>query len=149
MNPGDGDFLCVNFGGSRDLFFSMDMELSRDGAATCVEVPLDGLDAKSGPLVITLVSRGAANAVAEISDVRLEVSLDPDGDGLTTAEVQTPGTDPLLADTDGDGLTDSDEVDNRHTDPLAADTDGDGQADAAELVAGTNPLQNGSVFRVS
>ena len=36
-------------------------------------------------------------------------------------------TDPNLADTDGDGLSDYDEVILYNTDPLLVDTDGDGK----------------------
>ncbi len=44
-----------------------------------------------------------------------------------------------MADTDGDGLNDGDEV-TRTTNPLLADTDNDGINDGAEVAAGTNPL---------
>src|SRR5215204_3028723 len=50
-------------------------------------------------------------------------------------------TEPVAADTDGDGVADSDEVDLYGTDPFTWDTDGDGLSDGEELfVAGTNPL---------
>ena len=50
------------------------------------------------------------------------------------------GTDPYNPDTDGDGLTDGEEVLKFHTDPLNPDTDGDGLSDAAEAnVTGTSP----------
>ncbi|MBI4577979.1 MAG: S8 family serine peptidase [Planctomycetes bacterium] len=44
-----------------------------------------------------------------------------------------------LLDTDGDGLLDVDELRVHGTDPLRADTDGDGFADGAEFARGTNP----------
>ena len=84
---------------------------------------------------------------------------DPDNDHLTNAEeyaLRLAGrpTDPLDADTDGDGIPDGDELygDGTHgdldgyvTDPLNPDTDGDGILDGEEVVAGadghiTNPL---------
>jgi outer membrane protein OmpA-like peptidoglycan-associated protein len=49
-------------------------------------------------------------------------------------------TDPLKADTDGDGLNDGDEVMKHHTDPLKADTDGGSVSDGKEVANGTNPL---------
>ena len=45
---------------------------------------------------------------------------DTDGDGLTDTEEAELGTDPELSDTDGDGFDDADEVDG-NTDPTDAD----------------------------
>ena len=42
-------------------------------------------------------------------------------------------------DSDGDGLSDAEEVDTHMTDPLLPDTDGDGLEDGAELIYNTNP----------
>ena len=44
-----------------------------------------------------------------------------------------------LEDTDGDGLTDSEERLNYGTDPLKVDTDGDGYSDLVEVQNGSNP----------
>jgi Bacterial TSP3 repeat/Fibronectin type III domain len=61
-------------------------------------------------------------------------ALDTDGDGLTDREeVETYGTDPKRADTDGDGLKDGDEVKRHHSDPKRVDTDGDGLSDRDEI----------------
>ncbi|MEL6346473.1 MAG: FG-GAP-like repeat-containing protein [Myxococcota bacterium] len=66
---------------------------------------------------------------------------DEDGDGLSSAEEATPGTDPCNEDTDGDGLTDGVETNTHRTDPLDADTDQDGLSDGEEVNAyGTDPL---------
>ncbi len=67
---------------------------------------------------------------------------DTDGDGLTDGEeVLTYRTHPLKRDTDGDGLTDGDEVRSRGTDPLRPDTDGDDLSDGDEVLRHrTNPL---------
>ena len=51
----------------------------------------------------------------------------------------TTGIDPN-ADTDGDGLSDGDEVFHYDTDPRCEDSDGDGLSDMAEILAGANPL---------
>jgi plastocyanin len=48
---------------------------------------------------------------------------DPDSDGLTNAAEFTAGTNPTLADTDGDGLADGDEVNIYKTDPMLKFTD--------------------------
>jgi subtilisin family serine protease len=75
---------------------------------------------------------------------------DLDGDGLSNSLEASIGTDPLLADTDGDGLSDYQEVawdgndtayvPGADTDPLLADTDGDGFKDGMENAAGYDPL---------
>jgi len=51
----------------------------------------------------------------------------------------TSGLDPN-ADSDGDGLTDWDEIFRLDTDPDRSDTDGDGLSDSAEVLSGANPL---------
>ncbi len=58
---------------------------------------------------------------------------DDDNDGLTNAEERRYGTDPNNPDTDGDGLTDGEEVKRYHTNPLNPDTDGDGLTDGEEV----------------
>jgi hypothetical protein len=65
---------------------------------------------------------------------------DPDRDGLTNLQEFQAGTDPNNPDTDGDGLSDGDEVNKYHTNPLLPDTDGDGIPDGLEVQTGTNPL---------
>jgi hypothetical protein len=65
---------------------------------------------------------------------------DPDNDGLTNLEEYQNGTDPHNPDTDGDGLSDGDEVHIYHTNPLLWDTDGDGISDGVEVQTGSDPL---------
>ena len=67
---------------------------------------------------------------------------DTDGDGLTDGEeVNRYGTDPTKADTDGDGLTDGEEINRYGTNPTKADTDGDGLSDGREVhETKTDPL---------
>lgn len=68
-----------------------------------------------------------------------DATQDQDKDGLTALQEYAKGTFVHLADTDGDGLRDGDEI---TTDPLKADTDGDSLSDGAELVLAPslNPL---------
>lgn len=68
-----------------------------------------------------------------------EESTDTDGDALTDAEEVVFGTDPADPDTDGDGLGDGSEVD-LGTDPLDTDSDDGGVSDGDEVEAGTDPL---------
>ncbi len=63
------------------------------------------------------------------------VILDSDGDGLSDMdEIDLLGTDPAVSDSDNDGLTDREEVTIYQSDPLLADTDNDGLTDLAEAV---------------
>lgn len=64
---------------------------------------------------------------------------DRDNDGLSNwAEVYVYETDPNRADTDGDGLSDGDEI-RDGLNPRSHDSDGDGLADGDEVLHGTNP----------
>lgn len=77
-------------------------------------------------------------------------NLDTDGDGLSDGdEVIIYKTDPLKADTDGDGLSDGDEVLIWRTNPLNADTDGDSYPDGTEVRNGYSPLGPGKLFNSS
>lgn len=67
-------------------------------------------------------------------------TTDSDGDGLSDAEeVLIVGSDPNNADTDGDGLSDGVEVINR-LNPLDPDMDRDGISDGDEVRNGTDPF---------
>lgn len=68
----------------------------------------------------------------------LSTGGDADGDGLNDEAELIAGTNPILNDTDDDGLLDGVEADPTEagylgTDPLVADTDGDGRSDGAEV----------------
>lgn len=64
----------------------------------------------------------------------VHAAADSDGDTLTDHdEITTHGTDPSLSDTDADGLDDAVEIQTHLTDPTRADTDGDGLLDGDEI----------------
>ncbi|MBT3294608.1 MAG: hypothetical protein HN919_17205 [Verrucomicrobia bacterium] len=61
-------------------------------------------------------------------------------DGLTNRDEHDSGTDPNIADSDGDGVVDGAEVHVHLTDPLEQDSDGDNVDDGVELTIGSDPL---------
>jgi hypothetical protein len=95
------------------------------------------------------VNAKGSSLAALVSGTPLAAGADPDGDGLSSVDelagwdvkISQGGTqlstrkvssNPALADTDGDGLTDSQER-TRFTDPTKTDTDADGLLDADEV----------------
>ncbi len=73
---------------------------------------------------------------------------DFDQDGLSNAEELSRGTSPFLADTDGDSLSDFDELRTYKTDPLLSDTDGDGASDGWEMENDYDPKVKEELFEV-
>ena len=72
---------------------------------------------------------------------------DFDKDGLSNIKEQELGTNPAYVDTDGDNLTDYEEVNKYHSNPLAKDTDRDKIYDDDEIKLGldpNNPMSDGS-----
>ncbi|WP_240360320.1 adventurous gliding motility protein AgmC [Pyxidicoccus caerfyrddinensis] len=109
-------------------------ECSLDGAAfaACPD-PVTFTSLASGPHTLAVRAVDAAgNVDATPATYNWSVSVDTDGDGLTDAEEVTLGTDPNNPDTDGDGLTDGLEVNVGDTDPLDDDSDDDGVMDGTE-----------------
>ena len=79
------------------------------------------------------VSGCASNALVAVSDV--EVS----GVATNSAEFLAVGD---VADTDNDGVPDAEERLVRHTDPSLPDSDGDGLTDGEEVAMGTDPVSS-------
>jgi len=71
--------------------------------------------------------------------------IDTDRDGLTDDRELELGTNPLVPDTDNDGLGDFQEVVIYNTDPLDPDTDNDGFLDGLEVKNNFNPLGPGTI----
>lgn len=68
---------------------------------------------------------------------------DEDNDGLTNQQEAQLGTNPSVADSDGDHLFDGAEVNTHGTNPKEQDTDGGGIIDGFEVILGKDP-KNGS-----
>ncbi|NCC50956.1 MAG: VWA domain-containing protein, partial [Spartobacteria bacterium] len=108
------------------------------------------------PVVVTL---SGTNTVEITGEYTYTGNLDPDNDGLNNAWELYIGSDPYDAyslwtsngsvgvqlndgqwDSDGDGLSNLDEVNNYMTDPMRIDTDEDGVNDQMEIHNLTHPL---------
>jgi Bacterial TSP3 repeat len=74
-------------------------------------------------------------AVVKVSALTGADFVDTDGDGLSDADEVVRGTDPGALDTDRDAMNDGDEVE-AGTDPTNPDSDGDGVPDGAETLHG-------------
>jgi hypothetical protein len=70
---------------------------------------------------------------------------DKDSDGIADEEEKNLGTSDYQFDTDGDSLSDKDEIEVWKTDPLNPDTDGDGFFDGMEVIKGYNPAGAGTL----
>ena len=138
----------MRIGDSAAQYIGDDNELTEDGFVTA-ELPLGAFANTTDLLIFTLISRGLSNAVLQIKDIEVIESDDPDGDNLMTTQELTLGTNPLLYDTDSDGISDWAEIYTTLTNPLKADSDGDGMGDAQEIIAGTNGMDASSVFRTT
>jgi hypothetical protein len=112
-----------------------------------------------GILSIQVVLTGDTDGDGIPDDVEIREGLNPndpsdaladfDGDGLNNRQEIELGTDIRNRDTDGDGLSDGEEVNGINgftSNPLLVDTDGDGVNDYLEaVVARTNPRDPNSV----
>src|SRR3989339_1753529 len=98
----------------------------------------------------TTTSSGLENVAKEIADeqVLFGEPIDKDGDGLDDVKEAELSTDPNNWDTDGDALSDGDEVLIWKTNPLNPDTDGDTYKDGQEVKGGYNPNGPGKIFEV-
>jgi hypothetical protein len=73
-----------------------------------------------------------------------KTNMDSDNDGLTNEDEATYGTDTNNPDTDGDTLSDGDEVHTYLTNPLVVDSDSDSMPDGYESEHQLDPLVNDS-----
>ncbi|MFP3896131.1 MAG: protein kinase domain-containing protein [Anaerolineales bacterium] len=90
-------------------------------------------------LAVAQTATAEVMSVAEVQTATAEwLVADSDGDGLTNAEELQWGTDPNNRDTDGDTLLDGEEV-AMGTSPTSKDTDGDGIQDNVDEAPGELP----------
>lgn len=104
-----------------------DIDFDRDG----VENALDADDDNDG--MPDSYEEAYGFSVLDASDALLDL----DGDGLSNLEEFNLGTDPSLADSDGDGQDDNVDSEPSEMDPL--DFDGDGMPNEFEAAFGFNP----------
>ncbi len=89
----------------------------------------------------TILNNGIENGVenANTTNTVPVTDQDIDGDGIKDATEKKYGTDPEKTDTDGDELSDYDEIEVYNTKPLIQDTDGDTYLDGNEVKNGYDP----------
>jgi hypothetical protein len=117
----------------------------QDTNTNTINVPEESIDTTL-PGAEDIVEPGEDGSGDRQSDILFGVPVDTDADGLEDQREQGLGTDPAHWDTDGDELSDGDEVIIWKTDPLNPDTDGDGFFDGAEIKNGYSPTGPGKIF---
>jgi hypothetical protein len=115
-------------------------------AQTEVWTPVSGPEDSDGDGLLDSVETDTGVYVDENDTGTDPDNPDTDGDGLTDGdEVHTYPCDPNDADTDDDDLEDGEEIDTHGTDPVDDDSDNDSYTDGEEVAAGTDPLDAASM----
>jgi hypothetical protein len=117
-------------------------DLDGDGVADSADTDVDGDgldDTTEDPYPGDTDNDGIPNAT----------DSDDDDDGLGDLQESIFGSNSLRRDSDGDGLTDGDEVLLYGSDPVRIDTDGDGHSDPVELRLRTDPADSSDNLHVS
>ncbi|MFC1662651.1 hypothetical protein ACFL04_00600 [Patescibacteria group bacterium] len=101
----------------------------------------------------TSTDTDTSNATQNVNGIIFPMDVhqppDQDRDRLTDNEEATYGTDPLKSDTDGDSLSDYDEIAIYKTDPNDQDTDKDGHLDGDEVKDGFDPNGPGEILNIN
>jgi hypothetical protein len=117
------------------VYAALENDLDGDGLTDDVDPDVDGDGTANGD---DRFPRDAREHLDTDGDgLGNDTDLDDDDDGLLDAEEISLGTDgvltdPLLPDTDGDGVRDLPDVCRAVPDPAQTDTDGDGRGDACD-----------------
>lgn len=148
LTAGDDDALVISAGDDPPLFiYSAPSEPETGFYTASVDVVSYAMTTQA--LVIRLAAMGVQSSIVEVASVNLLTSEDADGDGLASTNEAVLGTSPSKADTDDDGLSDSEELTTYLTNPLNPDSDGDGASDKDEIDAGTNPNNPASLLMIT
>lgn len=113
--------------------------------ARTVTLSIPGGELSRGPRTLVVSMYEATSGPAQIvNQTAVPVQVvdkqgDVDGDDLSNVDEVARGTELTTRDTDEDGLGDGHEVTVFNSNPLAADSDGDGVTDPREVRAGANP----------
>ncbi len=120
--------------------FTLDELMDEDGSAIVIHAEEDENDPEGESFGARIACGVLAEPVeAATTETAVEVTTETATD-VTTETATEAGTPPAAADSDGDGLTDDEEVNVHGTDPLVFDTDGDEVGDGDEVANGTDPL---------
>ncbi len=134
----------LTYGTTPDYF--LDLQINRDELPPAItpQVELSVAVATGGGLEAPdadLCGGFSGDTTLDLPDVwSAAVRIDADRDGLTDPEEARYGTNPVLDDSDEDGLKDGEEVYEFGTSPTNPDSDNDGLTDNEEYELGIDPL---------
>jgi len=101
--------------------------------------PLKSGENQESSLLLENGQSSESTSTPPVVEVEEQKVLDSDGDGLTDSEESILKTNKNIPDTDSDGLSDKEEVKVYKTNPLLNDSDGDGISDGEEIRQGNDP----------
>ncbi len=122
----------VRFSGQRTVVIEITLHGDPNPASPTRDTDYDGLLDVWEEQYFGSAPYGVENITAE--ELLQTGTDDPDHDGCNNGCEQTRGSNPTIADTDGDGLNDGQEAYTYNTDPTKPDTDGDGISDYDEVM---------------